>query len=87
MSSVLKGSVIRGERQTYLLGAKKGQTMTLSISSLEKNAAFDVIGPGGKLIRSDAAAWAGALPADGDYEIVVGGTRGNASYELTTQVK
>jgi hypothetical protein len=86
-SSVLKGGVVRGERMTYLLGAQKGQTMTLGITSAESNAVFDVVGPGGKLIKSGATGWSGPLPADGDYAIIVGGTRGNATYELTTQVK
>jgi hypothetical protein len=72
---------------TYLLGAQKGQTMTLGITSAESNAVFDVVGPGGKLIKSEATTWSGPLPADGDYAIIVGGTRGNATYELTTQVK
>lgn len=86
-STTIKQSVIRGERDTYLLGAKQEQQMNLKITSLEKNAVFEVIAPGGKTIKQEATTWSGKLPANGDYQIVVGGTRGNASYELTVEIK
>jgi hypothetical protein len=35
----------------------------------------------------DATTWEGELPANGDYVIAVGGTRGNASYSLEVSVK
>jgi hypothetical protein len=35
----------------------------------------------------DARAWDGRLPASGDYLIVVGGTRGNATYRLRVTVR
>jgi hypothetical protein len=35
----------------------------------------------------DATAWSGRLPASGTYLIVVGGTRGNASYRLGVAVR
>jgi subtilase family serine protease len=31
--------------------------------------------------------WSGGLPADSEYVIVVGGTRGNATYALTISIK
>jgi hypothetical protein len=86
-STTIKQSVIRGERDTYLLGAKQGQQMNLKITSVENNAVFDVIAPGGKTIKQEATTWSGKLPANGDYQIVVGGTRGNATYELTVTIK
>jgi hypothetical protein len=86
-SKTIEQSVIRGERDTYLVGAKKGQRINLRITSLEKNAVFDVIAPGGKTIRQDATTWNGTLPASGDYQIVVGGTRGNATYKLAVEIK
>lgn len=86
-STTIKNSVVRGDRNTYLLGAKQGQQMNLKITSLENNAVFDVIAPDGKTIKQEAATWSGKLPANGDYQIIVGGTRGNASYELTVEIK
>ncbi|HYF54924.1 MAG TPA: hypothetical protein VEA41_11760 [Salinarimonas sp.] len=35
----------------------------------------------------DARAWSGALPRSGTYLLVVGGTRGNASYRLEVSVR
>ena len=35
----------------------------------------------------DATEWSGKLPKSGDYEIIVGGIRGNASYVLTVTLK
>ncbi len=35
----------------------------------------------------DAMKWNGRLPASGKYLIEVGGTRGNASYQLTVAIK
>ena len=66
--------------------------MTLQITSLEKNAVFQVQTPGGNYLRGageedDAMSFNGSLPEDGDYEIIVGGTRGNASYKLTVTIK
>jgi hypothetical protein len=86
-SKVIKDSVVRGDRHIYLVGAKKGQQMNLKISSLEKNAVFEVTAPGGKTIQQEATTWNSKLPANGDYQVVVGGTRGNANYELNVEIK
>jgi Bacterial SH3 domain len=86
-SSTFKGSVVRGDRRTYTLAGtlagKKGQAIALSITSPENNAVFDVVDPSGKAIKAAAASWVGPLLADGNYKVLVGGTRGNASYALT----
>ena len=86
-SAVIKRAVIRGEQDTFLLWAKKGQRMILRISALEKNAAFDLVAPGGSTIASEATSWNDALPANGNYRIVVGPTRGNATYELRVEIQ
>jgi hypothetical protein len=84
-SASLEGSVIRGERDEYLLGAQAGQQMTVRISSLEDNAVFQIFEPGGNRPLAgagegdDARGWSGELPTSGDYRIVVGATRGNAN--------
>ncbi|MDY6898753.1 MAG: hypothetical protein SWZ49_11835 [Cyanobacteriota bacterium] len=86
-SKTIKDSVIRGTRDIYLLGANKGQQMNLDITSLEDNAVFDVISPNGQILQQETKNWSGTLPQKGDYQIVVGGTRGNATYELSTEIK
>ena len=92
-STTIKGAVIRGDRDRYYIGAKKGQTMTVKITSLEKNAVFQIYFHGeeeslpGAGDGDDATKWSGELPIDNEYVIVVGGTRGNASYTLTISIK
>lgn len=92
-STTIKGAVIRGDRDRYTVGAKAGQTMTVKITSLEKNAVFQICFTGeqeclpGAGEGDDAMKWSGQLPVDSDYVIVVGGTRGNASYTLTISIK
>jgi hypothetical protein len=88
----LKGGVIRGETDVYLLKAGKGQTMTVSITSTENNAVFQLYAPNRKTLKGagetdDAMKWRGKLPLSGDYQIVVGGTRGNATYSITVEVE
>jgi len=83
----VKDAVVRGTRDIYLLGANKGQQMNLNITSSEDNAVFDVISPNGQILQQEAKNWSGELPQKGDYQVVVGGTRGNATYELTTEIK
>ena len=67
--------------------------MSVKIASLEKNAVFQIYLAGeqeslpGASDGDDAMKWSGELPADSEYVIVVGGTRGNASYTLTITIK
>jgi hypothetical protein len=92
-SATIRGAVVRGDRDRYYLGAKAGQTMTVKITSLESNAVFQIYFAGeqealqGAGEEDDATNWSGELPADNEYVIVVGGTRGNATYKLTISIK
>jgi hypothetical protein len=91
--TTISGSVIRGERARHLAKAKAGQTLDVSISSDENNAVFQIFSPGEKETlpgageMDDATKWSGKVPADGEYVISVGPTRGNATYKLTYSVK
>ena len=92
-STTIKGGVVRGDRDRYYVGAKRGQTMTVKITSAENNAVFQIYFAGeqeslaGAGDGDDAMKWSGQLPADNEYVIVVGGTRGNATYALTISIK
>jgi hypothetical protein len=88
----LKGGVVRGDRDEYLLRAGKGQWMKVKITSEEDNAVFQIYAPNGKTLKGaneadDATDWNGSLPLTGDYRVIVGGTRGNASYSLTVEIE
>ncbi len=87
VGAVVEGGVERGARKIYLLRASKGQTMTLNISSVEQNAVFDIQAPNGQYLQQEATRWIGVLPSTGDYSVIVGGTRGNASYKLEVTIK
>ncbi|OJJ15783.1 hypothetical protein BKI52_36290 [marine bacterium AO1-C] len=88
-----KDAVIRGETMTYVLGVRQGQTMEVKISALEDNAVFQIKDVrAGKYLSGaaegqDARKWKGKLPSSGNYEIVVGGTRGNASFTISFSIK
>jgi hypothetical protein len=92
-SITIREAVVRGDRDRYYVGAKAGQKMTVKITSVEKNAVFQIYFAGeqeslaGAGDGDDAMNWSGELPADNEYVIVVGGTRGNATYALTISIK
>jgi hypothetical protein len=77
---VLKGKTTGGPSESggmdpiaYHLRARKGQTMTLHLTSAKKNAVFGVYAPGMDLIEGaqDTSDWSGTLPKTGQYEIIV----------------
>jgi hypothetical protein len=92
-TAVLKGAVVRGDRDRYLLDARAGQTMIVHITSVEKNAVFTIYQPGGQKPipgteeGTDRMDWTGKLPKTGTYAISVGGTRGNATYTLEVTIR
>lgn len=85
--TTVSGAVVRGDRNIYLLNARGGQTMDLSITSLENNAVFDVVAPSGLILGTELTNKEIFLPHTGDYEVVVGGTRGNATYDLAIAIQ
>ncbi len=85
--TVVSNGVIRGDRDVYLLEARGGQVMTLAISALEDNAVFDVVGPSGWVQVVEGTNEEIFLPHTGEYQVIVGGTRGNASYDLSIAIR
>ncbi len=91
-SAIVSGAVVRGDRDVYIVGAKAGQMMSVKITSTEKNGVFQIQSPDGEYLQDageedDATSVTSDLPRTGDYEISVGGTRGNATYKLTVAIK
>lgn len=85
-SAMVAGGVIRGERSRYRLDANAGQTLNLTLMSLEDNAVLDVYGPDGEPLEREVTECSLVLPTSGTYTVIVGGTRGNASYELAIEI-
>lgn len=91
-TAILKNSLVRGDVDRYILGARAGQTMTVHITSRENNAVFNLQTPSGKSLEGagevdDATDWSGELSESGDHIIEVGGTRGNATYTLEVAIR
>jgi hypothetical protein len=87
VGTVVEGSLGRGSRTIYLLRAKAGQIMTLSLTSLEQNAVFEVQAPDGQYLEQEATSFRGELPLTGDYSVIIRGTRGNANYRLEVTIR
>ena len=77
---VLKGRTTGGPSESggmdpiaYQLRAKRGQEMTLHLTSAKGNAVLIVYAPGMELMEGveNGTDWRGTLPMTGDYEIVV----------------
>ena len=89
-STVIENSLVRGTQDRYILRAQEGQTMRVSIASLEANAVFSVEAIDGALHgggpEQDPDVWEGVLPATNDYVITVGAIRGNATYRLEVSI-
>jgi hypothetical protein len=85
-SAAVDGGLILGERSRYVLEATEGQTMTLVVTSVEDNAIFDLYGPGEELLVRESMEASVQLPTTGRYTIIVGGTRGNATYQLVIEI-
>lgn len=89
-TAVLKGAVVRGTTDRYILSASEGQTMTVHITSVENNAVFTIYTPRNTGIMGSAEEttdWTGELPQSGNYIIEVGGTRGNATYTMEVTIR
>lgn len=86
-STVVSNAVVRGDRDLYVLKAQESQVMVLSITAVEDNAVFDLVSPDGKVLVQEGTEEEMVLPETGDYQVIVGGTRGNASYDLTIAVR
>ncbi|MFM7448806.1 MAG: hypothetical protein ACKO24_09430 [Leptolyngbyaceae cyanobacterium] len=91
-SATVETAVVLGTRDRYLLNARQGQVLTLKISSVEKNALFDVLTPVDRAgqrttLKQGVTRWQGKLPVSGDYIVVVGSARGNATYKLQVSIK
>jgi hypothetical protein len=77
---VLKGRTTGGPSEgggmdpvAYRLRARKGQRMTLRLTSAKRNAVLGVYLPGMDLLEGaqNVKGWSGVLPKSGDYEIMV----------------
>ena len=68
--ATLRGQVWRDEAMLYIVGAKAGQSITVTLDGDAKTS-FDLSGPkdsSGQAMASGETEWAGKLADDGDYK-------------------
>lgn len=75
-SSAALAGTLRGDATVdYVVGAREGQTMTVSLRASNASAYFNVLPPGSEGEAIDGAAnttrWSGVLPASGDFKVRV----------------
>jgi hypothetical protein len=70
----------------WSLGAREGQTMTMHLTSPDRNATFEVL-IDDYTVTCRATDWTGELPATGDYRVYVLSTKGMASYKLEVAIR
>ena len=89
-TAVLKGSADSANGVTYIFAAKKGQTMTVHLTSPAKLAIFSVTEPGGALEGAlEVTDYTGELPSTGAYLLAVWNKRkrGRTPYTLELTVR
>ena len=96
-SAVLNGNVHGHDTVDYVLGARRGQTLSVRMQTSNASAYFNVLPRGGDGTALEGAAnvvdWRGVLPASGDYVVRVYLMRNaarrdeHANYSLTVGVR
>jgi len=83
------GSVIRASTDSWLLTARAGQTMDVTVQpGPGTGTTFDVSAPNGGLMTAPDArtTWSGVLPMDGDYRVAVSPLGGNSDYTIDVMI-
>lgn len=74
-SATMTGSLKGYETVDYVLGAKAGQSMSVTLKTSNESNYFNVLPPGSETAlfvgSSGGSEWTGTLPADGDYAVRV----------------
>jgi hypothetical protein len=89
-SATVKGFIAdRMTTHEYKIGARAGQTLTLTFTSPRKDVDVCIVYPNGGEPENSCArrAFSVMLPDDGDYSIIIDSKRENTSYTLTVSVK
>lgn len=86
-SATVQGMVTISLPDTWLVGARAGQVMTVQLQSQRKSVNFLVSSPiSTSLIADNTRSWSGTLPENGDYTIIVQ-SDSRATYTLTIMIK
>ena len=87
-STTVQGKASIALPDTYLVGARAGQVMTVQLTSQRKSVRFLVMSPKTtSLIADNARSWTGTLPETGDYHIIVDADERGGAYSMTISIK
>src|ERR1700754_655902 len=83
-SATVQGRVSIALPDTYLVGARAGQVMSVQLTSPQKSDRFLVMtSKSTNLLADNARTWTGTLPETGDYHIIVDGDERGGTYTMT----
>jgi hypothetical protein len=87
-STTVSGKVSIALPDTYLVGARAGQTMTVQLTAPSKSVRFLLMSPTTRSLMDDnSRSWTGTLPETGDYTILVDSDSRGATYSMTISIK
>ena len=87
-SATLQGKVSIALPDTYLLGARAGQVMTVQLTAARKAVRFLVMSPTTRsLVADNARNWTGTLTETGDYHNIIDADEIPSTYSITITIK
>ena len=87
-STTLQGKVSVGLPDTYLLGARAGQVMTIKLTAPRQKVRFMIMSSKTtESLADNTTSWTGTLPETGDYHILVDTDGDGRTYSMSITVK
>lgn len=87
-AATVQGKVSLAMPDTYLVGARAGQTMTIQLTAPNKSVRLMLMTSRTTAMLADnARSWTGTLPETGDYHIVVDADERGGTYSMTITIK
>jgi hypothetical protein len=86
--TTVQGKVSIALPDTYLVGARAGQVMTVKLIAPRKAVRFLLMSPSTRsLVADNARDWTGVLGETGDYTIIIDSDARNSTYSMTVSIK
>ena len=86
--TTVQGRVSIALPDTYLVGARAGQVMTIKLTAARKAVRFLLMSPSTRsLVADNARDWTGVLDETGDYTIIIDADARNSVYSMTVSIK
>jgi hypothetical protein len=86
--ATVQGVVSIALPDTYLVGARAGQTMAVKLTAPRKSVRFLVMSPTTRsLVADNTRDWTGVLGESGDYTIIIDSDARNSTYSMMVSIK